>query len=59
MIRGCRLRLAWLFTLRGLVAQIPPRLITKTARRIGAERAAELRSFLDSLQAESFGGRAM
>jgi uncharacterized protein len=45
--------------LRGFVAQIPPRLITKTARRIGAERAAELRSFLDRLQAESFDGRAM
>jgi uncharacterized protein len=46
-------------TLRDFVARIPPRLITKTARRIGAERAAELRSFLDRLQAESFGGRAM
>lgn len=45
--------------LRGFVAQIPPRLITRTARRIGAERAAELGSFLDRLQAESFGGRAM
>jgi uncharacterized protein len=46
-------------SLREFVAQIPPRLITKTARRIGAERAAELGSFLDKLQAESFGGRAM
>jgi uncharacterized protein len=46
-------------TLRDFVARIPPRLITKTARRIGAQRAAELRSFLDRLQAESFGGRAM
>jgi len=45
--------------LRGFVAQIPPRLITKTARRIGSERATELGSFLDRLQAESFGGRAM
>jgi uncharacterized protein len=46
-------------TLRDFVARIPPRLITKTARRIGAERAAELRSFLDRLQDESFDGRAM
>lgn len=45
-------------TLRGFVKDIPPRLITKTARRIGAERAAELQSFLDRLQAESFDGRA-
>lgn len=46
-------------TLRGFVKSIPPRLITKTARRIGAERAAELESFLDKLRAESFGGKAM
>jgi uncharacterized protein len=46
-------------TLRGFLKDIPPRLITKTAQRIGAERAAELGSFLDKLQAESFGGRAM
>jgi uncharacterized protein len=46
-------------TLRGFVRQIPPRLITKTAHRIGADRAAELSSFLDRLQAESFGGRVM
>jgi uncharacterized protein len=46
-------------TLRGFVQDIPPRLITRTARRIGAERARELQSFLDRLQDESFGGRAM
>ena len=46
-------------TLRQFVKQIPPRLITKTARRIGAERAAELGMFLDRLQAESFDGRLM
>lgn len=46
-------------TLRGFLKTIPPRLITKTARRIGARRAAELQSFLDRLQAESFGGKAM
>lgn len=34
-------------------------LVTRTAQRIGAERAAELRAFLDKLQAESFGGSAM
>lgn len=46
-------------TLRGFVKDIPPRLITRTARRIGAERAKELESFLDRLQDESFDGRAM
>jgi len=46
-------------TLRGFVKDIPPRLITRTARRMGAQRAAELESFLDALQAESFGGTAM
>ncbi|HEX8755680.1 MAG TPA: HD domain-containing protein [Steroidobacteraceae bacterium] len=46
-------------TLRKFLEDIPPRLITRTGRRIGAERAAELRSFLDRLQGESAGGRAM
>jgi uncharacterized protein len=46
-------------TLRGFLKDIPPRLLTRTARRIGAERAAQLQSFLDGLQSESFGGRAM
>ncbi|HUN72758.1 MAG TPA: HD domain-containing protein [Steroidobacteraceae bacterium] len=46
-------------TLRGFLKVIPPRLITRTARRMGAERAAELESFLDRLQAESFAGNAM
>ncbi|MGH8201201.1 MAG: HD domain-containing protein [Steroidobacteraceae bacterium] len=46
-------------TLRGFVKSIPPRLITRTARRIGAVRAAELKAFLDKLQAESFDGNAM
>ena len=45
-------------TLRGFLKDIPPRLITRTARRIGGERAAELKSFLDGLQAESPGDRA-
>lgn len=46
-------------TLRKLLEDIPPRLITRTARRIGAQRAAELRSFLGRLQIESADGRAM
>lgn len=46
-------------TLRGFLEDIPPRLVTQTAQRIGAERTTELRSFLDALQSESFGGRAM
>lgn len=46
-------------TLRGFLKNIPPRLITKTAQRIGAARAGELSSFLDRLQAESAGGKAM
>lgn len=36
-----------------------PGLLTKTGRRIGAERAAELKTFLDCLQDESLDGRAM
>lgn len=39
--------------LRGLLTSIPPHLITKAARRIGAQRAAELRAFLDALGQES------
>jgi len=45
--------------LREFVRQIPPRLITKTAQRIGAQRAAELTRLLDQLKRESFGGLAM
>lgn len=46
-------------TLHEYLKDIPPRLITKTARRIGAERATELQSFLDGLQTESVTGKAM
>ncbi|MGC1380804.1 MAG: HD domain-containing protein [Candidatus Baltobacteraceae bacterium] len=46
-------------TLRAFVREIPPRLITKTAQRMGAERAAVLDRFLDSLNAETFDGKAM
>jgi uncharacterized protein len=45
--------------LRSFVRDIPPRLITKTAQTMGAQRAAELERFLDALQAETFDGQAM
>lgn len=41
--------------LRKFVAEIPARLITPAARKIGAERAAELERFLDALDAEGYG----
>ncbi len=43
-------------TLRRFVIDIPPKLITRTAKRIGAQRAAELTHFLDSLRDETFNG---
>jgi len=46
-------------TLRTFVHDIPPRLITKTAQKMGAQRAAALEQFLDALDAETFGGKAM
>jgi uncharacterized protein len=45
--------------LRGFLRDIPPRLLTKTARSMGAKRAAELRRILDELNVESFKGQAM
>lgn len=45
--------------LRTFLADIPPRLITKAARRIGAQRAAQLRAFLDTLTTQTFDGKAM
>jgi uncharacterized protein len=45
-------------TLRGFVKDIPSRLITNTAKRIGAERAAEFAHILDRLQAETYDGAA-
>lgn len=45
--------------LRGFLTSIPPRLLTRTARRIGRRRTAELERFLNSLQRETCGGRAM
>lgn len=46
-------------TLRTFLHDIPPRLITKTAQAMGAQRAAELQKFLDALNAETFDGKAM
>ncbi len=45
-------------TLRGFVHDIPPKLITGTAKRMGAERAAELSRVLDQIQTETYGGAA-
>jgi len=42
--------------LRGFIRDIPPRLITKTAQRMGAQRVAELQALLDAYQRESFDG---
>ena len=44
--------------LRALLRDIPPKLITKSARRIGAQRAAELQSFLNSVTSQTFDGNA-
>jgi uncharacterized protein len=45
--------------LRGFIKDIPPRLITKTAQRMGAERVDELTRFLDRVDAESYGSTAV
>jgi|SRR5947209_1999198 len=45
-------------TLRGFVKDIPPKLVTATAKRMGAERAAELTRLLDQIQTETYGGAA-
>jgi uncharacterized protein len=45
--------------LRTFLTGIPSRLITKAARRMGAQRAAELREFLNRLDVQTFGGKAM
>jgi len=46
-------------SLRSFLHDIPPRLITKTARKIGAQRVAELQRLLDELQSETFDGKAL
>ena len=45
--------------LRAFEHDIPSRLLTKTARKIGAQRAAELQRVLDELTSETFGGKAV
>jgi uncharacterized protein len=45
--------------LRGFLRDVPPRLVTKTARRLARRRVAELRAFLDALDAESAGATAL
>ena len=47
---------AALVSLRSFVTAIPPKLITKSAQRLGAERATETKLLLDRLDTESFGG---
>lgn len=42
-------------SLRKFVHDIPPRLVTATARNMGAQRAAELQQFLDALETERYG----
>ena len=49
---------AALTALRSFLHDIPPRLLTKTGKRMGAQRAEELRRFLDALDAETFAGKA-
>ncbi len=44
-------------TLRGFVTDIPPKLITRTGKKLGAARVAELQAFLDDWQRETFGGK--
>jgi uncharacterized protein len=46
-------------TLRSFLHDVPPRLITKTGRSIGAARATELRRLLDELASETFSGKAL
>jgi hypothetical protein len=45
-------------TLRTFAHDIPPKLVTETARALGAKRAAELTAYLDALDGETFGGVA-
>jgi len=45
-------------SLRSFLRDIPPRLLTKTGRAMGAARAAELTHVLDELDVETFGGKA-
>ena len=44
-----------LAALRSFLRDIPPRLITAAAKKMGAERVRELQGFLDALTAERYG----
>lgn len=46
-------------SLRALLRDVPARLLTKTGRRIGAQRVADLQKLLDDLRSETLGGKAM
>jgi len=46
-------------SLRSFLNDIPPKLVTRTARAMAAVRVAELRQFLDALDREAFNGKAM
>jgi uncharacterized protein len=46
-------------SLRSFLNDIPPKLVTRTARAMAAVRVAELRQFLDALERETFNGTAM
>jgi uncharacterized protein len=45
--------------LRSFLSDIPPKLVTKAAQRIGAERVTQLHVFLDDLTTQTFDGKAM
>lgn len=46
-------------SLRSFLNDIPPKLVTRTARAMAAVRVAELRQLLDALDREAFNGTAM
>jgi len=46
-------------SLRSFLNDIPPKLVTRTARAMASVRVAELRQFLDALQRETLNGTAM
>lgn len=46
-------------SLRSFIKDIPPKLVTRTAKTMGAARVAELQAFLDAVDRETFAGTAM
>lgn len=46
-------------SVRSFLKEIPPKLVTRTARAMAAVRTAELKQFLDALDRETFAGAAM